>query len=169
LRPGDRSFALNFVKGYIGIWVQMIIVIAIGVAASTFVGGPVAMLFTVAVVVMGFFREFMLQIAHGQNYGGGPIESLVRIFTRNNLVSDLDVGQTMEAIIKGSDVVITYPLRVVAYVMPDFSSISKVRWVASGFDIPYSLTAQDLTVAAAYVLGMFVIGFFFLRTREVAK
>jgi hypothetical protein len=70
---------MNFVKGFAGIWVQMMIVLAIGVAASTFVGGPVAMMFTVAIVVMGFFREFMLSIARGENYGGGPIEALVRI------------------------------------------------------------------------------------------
>jgi hypothetical protein len=169
LRPRDRSFTMNFVKGFVGIWVQMMIVIAIGVAGSTFVGGPVAMLFTVAIIVMGLFKNFMVEIARGENYGGGPIESLVRLFTRNNLVSDLNVGETMEAIVKTSDEVITFPMRVVAYVLPDFTSVSKVAWVADGFDIPYTLTAQDLAIALAYVLGMFVTGFFFLRTREVAR
>ncbi len=169
LRPRDHSFELNFVKGFVGIWVQMIIVLAIGVAGSTFVGGPVAMMLTVAVVVMGLFRKFMLMVALGQTYGGGPIESLVRTYERNNQVSSMNVGKTMEMIIKTSDQVITYPLRIVSYVLPDFSSLSKVRWVSDGFDIPATLTGQDVAVALAYVLGMFVIGFFFLRTREVAK
>jgi ABC-type transport system involved in multi-copper enzyme maturation permease subunit len=169
LRPRDRSFTLNFIKGFIGIWVQMMIVLAIGTAGSTFVGGPVAMLLTVSVVVMGLFRNFMLMISLGENYGGGPIEALIRTLTRNNLVSDLNVGPTMETIIKSSDVVITYPLRVVSYVLPDFNHLSKVRWVAEGFDVPVTLTSQDVVVALAYVLGMFVVGYFFLRTREVAK
>jgi hypothetical protein len=60
-------------------------------------------------------------------------------------------------------------MRIVASVLPDFNRFGKVQWVADGFDIPLNLTVQDLLIAAAYVVGMFVVGFFFLRTREVAR
>ena len=47
---------VNFWKAQLSIWVQMVIVTAIGVACSTMVNGPVAMLFTVAFVLLGFQR-----------------------------------------------------------------------------------------------------------------
>jgi hypothetical protein len=47
--------------------------------------------------------------------------------------------------------------------------LSKVRWVSEGFDISPNLLAQDVSVSLAYLVGLFVVGYFFLRTREVAK
>jgi len=39
IRARDASFAGNFVKGYLGIWLQMVIVLAMGVMFSTFLSG----------------------------------------------------------------------------------------------------------------------------------
>jgi hypothetical protein len=58
---------------------------------------------------------------------------------------------------------------VVASILPDFRGLSKVRWVSEGFDISPNLLAQDVSVSLAYLVGLFVVGYFFLRTREVAK
>ena len=57
----------------------MVIVIAIGVAASTLLSGPVAMLLTVSFIVLGFFRPFFVDVAQGPQYGGGPIESFLSV------------------------------------------------------------------------------------------
>lgn len=43
IRAGDASFELNFVKAYLGIWMQMVLMIAFGVMFSTFLSGPVAL------------------------------------------------------------------------------------------------------------------------------
>jgi hypothetical protein len=56
-----------------------------------------------------------------------------------------------------------------AQVLPDFRSFSTVDYVAYGFSIPANKISQDTAVTAAYVLGLCVIGYFCLRTREVAK
>ena len=56
-----------------------------------------------------------------------------------------------------------------AQVLPDFRSFSTVDYVAYGFNIPTNQIARDLAITAAFVLGLFVIGYFLLRTREVAK
>ena len=79
LRARDASFALNFVKGYFGIWLQMTVVIALGVMFSTFLSGSVAMLATLGTLVGGFFSDFMFRLATGQTYGGGPFESIIRL------------------------------------------------------------------------------------------
>ena len=68
---------------------QMVLVIAIGVTCSTLVNGPVAMMFTMAFITLGFFRQFFVDVAIGKQVGGGPVESLFRIVTQMNQVSPL--------------------------------------------------------------------------------
>ncbi len=92
LRARDASFALNFVKGYIGIWLQMMLVIGLGVMFSTFLSGPVAMLATLGALLGGFFNDFMLRLGTGQTYGGGPFESIIRLLTQQNVTSEMEPG-----------------------------------------------------------------------------
>jgi hypothetical protein len=168
VRLPDASPLLNFVKAQLGIWVQMVLVIAIGVTCSTFVNGPVAMLFTVSFITLGFFREFFVAVALGKQVGGGPVESLVRLVTQRNLVTGIEDSfgtRLMHAV----DSVLQTIMLSMAQILPDFRAFSTVDYVAYGFNIPANQIAQDLTVTVAYIVGLFVIGYFFLRTREVAK
>jgi hypothetical protein len=57
----------------------------------------------------------------------------------------------------------------VAQVLPDFPRFNTTNYVAEGFNIPANQVGQDLLICLAYVAGLFVVGYFFLRTREVAK
>jgi len=164
----DASPLWNYVKAQFGIWIQMVLVIAIGVTCSTLLNGPVAMLFTVSFILLGFFREFFVKVATGEQVGGGPVESLVRLVTQKNLITDL--GDNFGTrLMHATDSVLTSAMLSLAQVLPDFRAFSTVDYVAEGFNIPASQLAQDLTVTAAYVAGLFVIGYFFLRTREVGK
>ncbi|NOZ40272.1 MAG: ABC transporter permease [Planctomycetes bacterium] len=168
LRLPDGSPVLNFIKVYLSIWVQMVIVIAIGVAASTLLSGPVALLLTVSFILLGFFREFFVGVATGTEYGGGPIESLVRLVTQQNVMSPLKAGG-VEPAIQGVDGVLKFLMQSLAQVLPDFSSFSTVDFAAYGYDVPADRVFQDLTTCLAYIVGLAVIGYFLLRTREVAK
>ena len=164
----DTSPAWNFVKVYLSIWVQMVIVTAIGVAISALVSGPVAMLFTVSFILLGFFKETFVEIAEGAEYGGGPLESLYRLVTQMNMTVDLSEGTTA-TIIQGIDNVLETFMWSVAQVLPDFAAFSTVAFAASGFDVPVDKVLQDLTTCLAYIAGLTVIGYFLLRTREVAR
>ena len=168
LRLPDGLPILNFVKVYLSIWVQMVIVISIGVAASALLSGPVAMLLTVSFILLGFFREFFVGVATGAEYGGGPVESLVRIVTQQNVMSPLKAGGA-EPVVQGVDKVLQLLMQSVAQVLPDFSAFSTVNFAAYGYDVPTDRVFQDLTTCLAYVAGLAVIGYFLLRTREVAK
>ena len=135
LRARNASFVLNFVKGYVGIWLQTVLVIVLGVMFSTFLSGPVAMLATLGTLVGGFFNDFMLRLATGQTYGGGPFESIIRILTQQNVTSEPEaslrstVAQTLDwGAEKG--------LWVLARILPDFGKFSFSEFVASGFNIP---------------------------------
>lgn len=168
IRRPDGSPYWNFIKVCLSIWVQMVIVISIGVAASALVSGPVAMLLTVSFIILGFFREFFVGVATGSEYGGGPVESLVRIVTHKNVMVKLDPGAGT-SIIKGIDFIFEKFMYSVAQLLPDFSAFSTVNFAAYGYNLPNDRVWQDLTTCLAYVIGLALIGYFLLRTREVAK
>lgn len=169
LRLPDASPLWNYVKAQIGIWVQMVLVISIGVTASTLLNGPVSVLFTVSFILLGFFKEFFVNVATGKQVGGGPVESLVRLVTQKNQMTGLENGGFAVELMKWVDWVLKQAMLSLAQVLPDFRSFSTVDYVAYGFNVPANRISQDLAVTAAYVLGLFVIGYFCLRTREVAK
>jgi len=168
LRLPDASPLANFGKVQLSIWIQMVMVTAIGVAASALLSGPVAMLFTSSFILLGFFRVFFVEVATGTSYGGGPVESLVRLVTQRNVVTKLKPGWDT-SLIQGTDSVLQFLMLSVAQVLPDFSSFSTVKFAAYGFNVPADLVWQDLTTCLGYVVGLAVIGYFLLRTREIAK
>jgi len=168
LRLPDGSPELNFVKVYLSIWVQMVIVISVGVAASALLSGPVAMLLTVSFILLGFFRDFFVDVATGVEYGGGPVEARVRLFTQQNVMSPFKPGGA-EPIVQGIDFVLKLLMQSVAQVLPDFSAFSTVSFAAYGYDVPADRVFQDLTTCLGYIVGLAVVGYFLLRTREVAK
>ncbi|TWU25828.1 ABC transporter permease [Bythopirellula polymerisocia] len=168
IRMRDASPMVNYVKVCLSIWVQMVIVIAIGVAASTLLSGPVAMLFTVSFIVLGFFRPFFVDVAQGPQYGGGPIESFYRLITQMNMISALE-DSAVTRLIKGVDWVYESLMLSLAQVLPDFSKLSTVDFAAYGFNVPADLVFQNLTMCLAYVVGMSILGYFLFRTREVAR
>ena len=51
----------------------------------------------------------------------------------------------------------------------ELSAFSTVEFAAFGFDVPWGRVFQDLAVCLAYVAGAVVVGYFLLRTREVAR
>jgi hypothetical protein len=188
LRAADRSFFVNFFKGYVSIWLQMILIISLGVLFSTFLSGPIAMLTTVGAIVLGLFTQFIQETFFGVikfsnilnelfgvginendvNPGGGPIESMIRILTQKNLQQDLDMQWIAEAIIKWTDFALMTMMWAVSKALPDFSYFDVGRYVAEGFNIESNLIAQQCAVTMGYVLVLSLIGYFFLKTREIA-
>ena len=151
------------------IWVQTVLVIAIGVTFSTLVSGPVAMLFTVAFIMLGFFRDVFVDIAIGKSYGGGPAESLVRIANQANVMVQLDEG-LLTTLVTGFDRFMSRPLMwAVGQCLPDFRAFSTVDYAAYGFNVPWDHVAPGRDACLGFVVALAIVGFFLLRTREVAK
>ena len=168
IRAGDASFELNFVKAYLGIWMQMVLMIAFGVMFSTFLSGPVALTATLGALVGGLFNDFMTELAYHQVMGGGPFESLDRIVKQQNVVSDLDpgLGTTM---VKMMDVPAEYFLRLMSSILPSFGDFSYSGFVAYGYNVDLNTLVVHLLTTLAFLVPLFVAGFFFLKTREIAR
>jgi hypothetical protein len=168
LRPGDALFEWNFFKAYLSIWLQMLLVTSFGVMFSTFLTGSVAMMATLSAIVLGFFGEKVRSIASGQEYGGGPIESLIRIVRQENVMTELEMNRVLLLVVQGADAVMMNLLRAATYVLPDYTRFDTTQFVADGYNIFGSLVGQQLTMAMVYFTVVSIAGYFFLKTREIA-
>jgi ABC-type transport system involved in multi-copper enzyme maturation permease subunit len=169
LRAGDRSFAWNFFKGFVSIWLQMVIVIAFGVMFSTFLSGPVAMVATLSALGLGFFGSNVDYFFESEYSGGGPLESIVRIGTQKGVMIDLDLGnESLERVIKNIDYGIMFMIFNLKNALPDFSRLSTSEFVAYGVNIFDDLMWRHATITLGYCLMACFIGYFFLKTREMA-
>ena len=169
IRARDASFAMNFLKGYLGIWFQMLLIIGFGVLLSTFLSGPVAMLGTIAALIGGFCSKHLHELAVGKQYGGGPFESMYRLWTQDNMMTELEPG-LRTTLLHAADKVASLFMGAMASVLPPLGEFSYADQVAYGFDIgwdPY--VAVPLVRTIGYLVPLIVAGYFFLRTREVAK
>jgi len=164
----DAPFWLNFIKGYAGIWLQLILVCSFGVMFSTFLSAPVAMMATLASVVIGHQVEFIGDVASGELEGGGPFESLIRLLTQANVMTDLEVGGIAMRVVEAVDVVFMQAVRLASNVLPNYGEFNTVPWVAYGYNIEGRLLAMHVLMSFAYFCVVAVIGYFFLKTREVA-
>lgn len=168
LKARDTSYAFNFFKAYVGIWIQMVLVTGLGVMFSTYLNAAVSMLATLGAIVVGFFASFVVKIAEDVIVGGGPVESFIRLLTQKNVTSELEdtLGNRLAQTI---DQILLLGMQGIGRLLPDFRSYDLTRFVAEGFNIPAVYVAQSVIGMFAYLIGVFIIGFFLLKTREIAK
>jgi hypothetical protein len=156
-------------KGFLGIWLQMVLVICLGVMFSTFLSGPVAMVATLSSLVLGFFGSLAFDVASGETPGGGPIESMIRIPMHTAATIELDLGnKTLETIIQVADRAILYSVGTLFQAIPSFGQFNTSEFVAYGYNIPDSLVLRHITMTFAYFVLTSLVGYFFLKTRELA-
>jgi ABC-type transport system involved in multi-copper enzyme maturation permease subunit len=168
LRASDASFPLNFVKGYFGIWLQMLLVITLGVTFSTFLSGPVAMLATLGALLGGFFNDYMFRLATGQTYGGGPFESIIRLLTQQNVTSEMEPG-LRTTVAQSLDQAAELALRAMSMILPDFGHYNFAEYVASGFNISGGTLLIFACRGLAFVVPVFIVGYLCLKNREIGK
>lgn len=160
---------INFFKGYIAIWLQMVLITTFGVMWSTFLNGPIAMLATIGTMVGGYFVNFLEGLATGRELGGLLFESGYRILTQNNLTSELENNLTTLTAIWADKIFIKGPLWIMAHLLPDLSSLSDVDYVAEGYNIPLDVLSIHATMSAGFLVPVLILGFLFFKMREVAR
>jgi hypothetical protein len=167
LRAADGSFTVNFFKGYLAIWFQMIMVICFGVLFSAMVSGPVALMATLASIVIGYSSDFIVKVATGEMQGGGPLESGYRMATHDNMVTELEGGVTTAAM-QGTDTVLMVVMHGVTVLLPDYADVDTTQYVADGYYIPFDLIGQHFFITMAFAVVITILGYFLLKTREIA-
>ncbi len=168
LKARSASYAANFIKGFAGIWLQMILVTAFGVMFSTFLSGPVAMMATISSLVLGFFTKLVYDLVYEKVQGGGPVESLIRLVNQSNMTTEMDEGLT-RTVVKTVDAILLKIMEVFTRLVPDFRTFDNTSFLAYGYNISVDHVLSQILATAGYVLVVFVVGYFFLRAREVSK
>ncbi len=168
LLSSSGNFGWNFVKGLLCIWLQAMVLTAIGVFAGTFLSWPVALLTTLAFGVAGVAAfGFLQQFAVTNMAGGGPFESLIRLIAHDNLMNELTPTLSVVAA-KTLDSLIMPVMTRLVYIVPNFSALDVSNTVALGYAVTTPILLGNIGLAFAYVLPFTVTGFFILKSREVA-
>jgi hypothetical protein len=173
----EGSFLVNFIKGYIGIWLQMVLATTFGVMFSTFLSGPVALMATLSSIVVGFFGDFIRRVTLSTiqpesleaAQGGGPLEAFYRLIAQANLQSEMEMPLWTSRVIKGFDWVFMNLMELSTRILPNYLDFSTADYVAHGFNIAPGVMSMMLLRTLAYFCVVSLIGFFFLKTREVAS
>lgn len=165
------SFQWNFVKAYMSIWLQMVIVVCLSVMFSTFLSSAVAMLATLSAVMLGFFGQFVRDLWSGEAFGGGPVESLIRLVNQDAMTTELDFGTGPIGvwIVQFVDRILLTIMHAISTMLPDFSSLGRAaQYVAYNFNFYDQLLARQFLTTLVYVTAITIVGYFFLKTREIA-
>ncbi|MEL7499420.1 MAG: hypothetical protein AAFN77_17575 [Planctomycetota bacterium] len=167
-RSADHPYWLNFLKGYAGVWCQMMIIISLGVALSTFLNTPITMLGAMVLIIIGFFREFIQEMTLPTHAGGGPIESFIRVITQQNMVYEQDTNW-FNTLVTQVDKGLVQILNGLTYLAPDFSRLNFSEMLTQGFAIKGDSVGVAFTLTLIFCAGLTVLGYFALKTREIAK
>jgi hypothetical protein len=163
----QRSFSANFLKGAVGLWLKVLFLVAVAVAASTVLNGYVTILFTSMVYLIGYYHEFLIQLIRGEVKGGGPVESFYRLITQDAQTSPLPSGLLSDIMVR-VDSVLLLVLNALSKIVPDLNSLDTAQFVAQGFDIPSIWLARNLLLVLGYVAPTVVVGYLLLKNREIA-
>jgi hypothetical protein len=168
LLPHAGSFGVNYMKGLFGIWLQAMVLTAIGVFAGTFLSWPVALLTTIFFFVAGQLAfGFLVDFTRQAVMGGGPFESLIRLLTHDNQMSEL--APTAGVILaKTLDALVMPLMSMLIFIVPNFNSLDVTELVANGFAVSWAKLGVNCLLALGYAIPFSVAGFYILKHREVA-
>jgi hypothetical protein len=163
----EQSFMVNFFKGAVGIWFWMVLILGVSLACSTYLSGVITCLCTWLLFVVGLFRDYVQQLALGQSPGGGPAESMIRLFSRQPLATQLEQG-TFTSVATGSDEIYRWFLRRFINVLPDVDRYDFGSFVANGFNVAGSSLGLTLLFLAGYLILWAVLAYYLIKSREIA-
>ena len=132
------NFGTNFMKGLFGVWLQAMVLTAIGVFAGTFLSWPVALLTTIAFFVAGQVAfAFLLDFTRQSLLGGGPFESLIRLLSHDNQMTELTPTLAVVTA-KTLDALVMPVMSRLVYIVPNFSALDVSNTVADGFAVSWA-------------------------------
>jgi hypothetical protein len=88
--------------------------------------------------------------------------------TQQNMQTELEIGPALDNVIKKIDGVFAALLYAATFVIPDYTQFDTVDYVAYGYSIPGAVMGIMLLKALVYAVGSTILGYFVLKTREVA-
>ena len=172
IRLPDRPFASGYFKAVASIGMMMALIVTIGVCASCFVKGPIAIFLTLSLLIVGqpISYEFIEQLVDQQVEGGGFVEAVIRMQKQLAPSVPLGVNENVEKVVNFIDEKVIFgALRLVKNIIPQFGHYtSGTRFVENGFDVPFDACLKPgILTLFGFVIPCILIGFISLRFREL--
>jgi len=168
LLASSGGFGLNYMKGLFGVWLQAMVLTAIGVCAGTFLSWPVALFTTIFFFVAGQLAfAFLVDFSRQAIMGGGPFESLIRIVTHDNMMTDLTPTAGV-VLAKTLDSLVMPLMSMLVFLVPNFQALDVSNTVADGYMVSWRVILSNSLLALAYALPFSFAGYLILKNREVA-
>ncbi len=169
IATADASFALNYLKGFFSIYLQVLVITSFGVMFSTFLNGAMSLVATFIVGVIGIFGDMIRELIGDEKPPGGLLfESFYRMINRTPMTTKLDPGWIPSAMVAADDLVKHY-LRLTYQVFPDLMTLWDKDYVSNGFNIPMDRLGIQVMTTLGFFIPLFVLSHFILKCREVAK
>lgn len=173
VRRPDGPFWIGYIKSLIGIEFMLLLIVVLGVTASTFVKGPVATFLTFCIIIVGMFgQDFMDSIIKppesGGFTGGGVFESVYRMLSHMNPTAELPAGPAFY-VMQQVDWLLKVMLWSVRYYIPNCSCFNRLpEYLANGFDVDWMRSLLPcILVTCGFFLPCLFIGYYSLRLREL--
>jgi hypothetical protein len=169
--PGGTAdtarFGVNFIKGALGLWLLVSVVVCLAVAVSAYFSGVITLIIVAVLCLCGFLRGFIQEMAQGTAPEGGPIQSLVKIARRDPGVGTLG-DSAVERAATYSDAAFRRVFRLWLSLIPDVGRYDLTKYVAEGFNVPGLQLSLAAGMFLGYVLPWTVLAFYLMRWREIA-
>jgi ABC-type transport system involved in multi-copper enzyme maturation permease subunit len=166
----EMPFWQNYLKGTIGLWYSMMLVLGLAVALSTYLSGIISWLVTMFLFLAGYFLDYIQTLAAGRIEGGGSMEAAFRLFNRSPLNAPLDQTATL-SVLQSFDEGYRWALNRVLKIIPDVNRFDLTAYVAEGFNIPWGevLFLDTFLPLVGYLLPWACLAFYLMKFREVAN
>jgi hypothetical protein len=170
LLAAENSFYLNFMKGVVGMWCCVMVVLGVAVALSTYLSGVITLVTTLFLFIAGAYMPSIMQIVDGQSFGGGPTESMYRLIGRIQPSMPLDESAAT-SLVKVTDDAFRFGLARFLNLLPDVQRYDLQPYVANGFDIPAFdvLVVDNLLALIAYLIPWAILAYYLIHFREIAN
>jgi hypothetical protein len=184
-------FAVNFLKGAAGLWMQLLLFVGTATALSTYFSNVITLLVTAWLYVHGLAREFVLSVIQGKNVGGGPMQSLLALVGRQ--VGSGPMPPAPKPVLQNAwftlnqydtsglsetpwghasvyfDPLYRWFLARVFDLYPDIERFNLTPLVAEGFDVGLGQLLATLLLVVGYVVPWAVLAYYLLKWREIAS
>ena len=163
----EQPFELNFMKGMVGLWCRLCIIVALAVACSTYLSGILSFLAAGFIFGLGYFSEHLNDLAFDRNVGGGPFRSLSQLVKAEQPTAQLTDSAAVKALLYG-DRFWAWVVRRIQNLVPDVDSLSWSSYVSEGFNVNTEYLIVNLLVTFGYVLPWAILAYYLMKSREVA-
>ncbi|MGL6096711.1 MAG: hypothetical protein ACRC7O_13055, partial [Fimbriiglobus sp.] len=167
-KPSHWMFAQNYMKSAVGLWCRVVLVIGLAVCCSTYLAGVISFLATGFLFLAGTASEHLTDLASGRSFVGGPFRAMNQLLEAKQATMPLDENSPLTKAGDWLDQVFAWLVRRFINMVPDVDAYSWTHFVSEGFNIPFEFLVMDLVVLTGYLIPWFILGFYLIRSREVA-